>query len=217
MASIYEKPPHYLQVKTWDEKTPLPETYKLQSNDSPNKVRAAVHQDSGKLGVEVTGNKTIPEFNKKIHLDWTHSFLEFENMLQGQYKTAWKQIVHKFYSEPVDAAIVPAEQDCLLDGNFCHAIKLSLTKALHKEKPRDRQYIYLAPGGDYNIEKVLVTGPSNHPGAISSRPAQNFKWNGPICHSTSPAVSNTSALAGNSTKRPFRLLPSTSSLSRILE
>jgi hypothetical protein len=30
MASIYEKPPHFVLEKTWDEKTRLPETYKLQ-------------------------------------------------------------------------------------------------------------------------------------------------------------------------------------------
>jgi hypothetical protein len=82
--------------------TRLPESYKLQSNDSHNKVKAEVHQDSGKLGIEFTVDKTIPDFNKgatKIHLDWTHSFLEFENVLQGEYKTAWKQIIHKFYQE----------------------------------------------------------------------------------------------------------------------
>ena len=93
MATIYEKQPLFLLVKTWDEITSLPETYKLQSNDSFNKVKAEVHQDSGKLGVEFTIDKTIPDFNSwagKINLDWTHSFMEFENVLQGQYKTAWK-------------------------------------------------------------------------------------------------------------------------------
>ena len=50
MAVIYKKQPFFLLVKTWDENTSLPETYKLQSNDSFNKVKAEVHQDSGKLG-----------------------------------------------------------------------------------------------------------------------------------------------------------------------
>ncbi len=54
MASIYKKPPHFVLKKTWDKKTKLPETYKLQSNDSWNKIKAKVHQDSGKLGVEFT-------------------------------------------------------------------------------------------------------------------------------------------------------------------
>ena len=151
MASIYEKPLHFTQLKAWDEKTPLSETYKLQSNDTRNKVKAKVHQDSGKLDIEFTVDKTIPDFNKgakKIHLDWTHSFLEFENVFLGQYKTAWKQILHEFYPEPVDAAMVSVEQDRSHEENFRHAIELFLKKVLHEEKPRDRQYIYLAPGGD---------------------------------------------------------------------
>ncbi len=151
MASIYETPPHILRAKVWDEKTPLSKTYKLQSNNAHNKVKAKVHQDSGQLGIEFTGNKSIPDFNKgakKIHLDWTHSFLEFENVLLGRYKTAWKQILHEFYPEPVDAAMVPAEQDRSRKENFRHAIELFIKKVLHEEKPRDCQYIYLAPGGD---------------------------------------------------------------------
>jgi hypothetical protein len=97
MASTFERQPLFLLAKTWDKKTSLPESYKWQSNDAFNKVKAEVHQDSGKLGVEFTVDKTIPDFNKgagKINLDWIHSFEEFENVLQGQYKTAWKQIVH---------------------------------------------------------------------------------------------------------------------------
>jgi hypothetical protein len=34
IASIYEKPPCFVLERTWDEKTQLPKTYKLQSNDS---------------------------------------------------------------------------------------------------------------------------------------------------------------------------------------
>jgi hypothetical protein len=112
-----------------------------------------------------TVDKTIPDFNKgakKIHLDWTHSFLEFENALLGQYKTAWKQILHEFYPESVDAAMVPAKQDHLRKENFRHVIELFVKKVLHEEKPRDCQYIYLAPGGDYNVQKPLVTRPIDH-------------------------------------------------------
>jgi hypothetical protein len=90
MASIYEKPPHFVLEKTWDEKTRLPETYKLQSSNSRNKIKAKVQRDSGKLGVEFTMDKTIPEFEKavkKVNLDCAHSFVEFKNVLQGQYKT----------------------------------------------------------------------------------------------------------------------------------
>ncbi len=84
MASIYEKPPHFVLEKTWDKKTRLPNTYKLQSSDSQNKIKAEVHQDSGKLRVKFTIKKMIPEFEKgakKVNLDYAHSFVEFENVL----------------------------------------------------------------------------------------------------------------------------------------
>ena len=165
MASFYEKPPHILQAKVWDEKTPLSETYKLESNNTCNKVKAEVHQDSGQLGIEFTIDKTIPNFNKgaeKIHLNWTHSFLEFESVLLGKYKTGWKQILHEFYPEPVDTVMVPAKQDRSHEENFRHAIKIFIMKALHEEKPRDHQYIYLAPGGVYNVQQAIVTKPIDH-------------------------------------------------------
>ena len=82
MASIYEKPPHFVLEKTWDKKTRLPETYKLQSSDSRNKIKAEVHQDSGELSVKFNIDKTIPEFEKgaeKVNLDYAHSFMEFKN------------------------------------------------------------------------------------------------------------------------------------------
>jgi hypothetical protein len=56
MASIYEKSPRFVLEKTWDKKTKLPATYKLQSNDFWTKIKAEVHQDSGKLGVKFTIN-----------------------------------------------------------------------------------------------------------------------------------------------------------------
>ena len=91
-----------------------------------NKLKVEIHIDSGQLSVEFTVDKTIPNFNKgakKIHLDWTSSFEEFENVLKGQYKTAWKQVMHDHFLEPVDAALVPTEQDCLLEENFRRVIE----------------------------------------------------------------------------------------------
>jgi hypothetical protein len=41
-------------------------------------------------------------------------------------------------------------------------LALFLKIALHEEKPRDRQYIYFSPGGDYNIRKALVMKPLDH-------------------------------------------------------
>jgi hypothetical protein len=134
MASIYEKPPHFVLEKTWGEKTRLPETYKLPSSDSQNKIKAKVHQYSGKLGVEFTIDKTIPEFEKgakKVNLDYAHSFVEFKNVLQGQYKTAWKQVVHEHFPESTNPENVPIDQDCLSKTNFYCAVELFITKILH--------------------------------------------------------------------------------------
>jgi hypothetical protein len=162
MALIYEKLPCFVLEKTWDKKILLPKTYKLQSNDPCNKVKAEIHQVSGKFGIEFTVNKTIPEFEmgaEKNNLDWAHSFVEFKNVLQGQYKAAWKQVLHENFLEPDDSAMVPAEHNCSLGENFHCALEFFIKKALHKEKPQDRQYIYIMPGGNYNVKKKLVMSP----------------------------------------------------------
>jgi hypothetical protein len=132
----------------------LSEVYKLQSNNLQNKSPIDIHKDNGKYGIEFTINKTIPEFNKgaeKCDLTWSDSFVEFENVLQGHHKTAWKQVLHKHFPEPVDATLpVPATQDCSLEKRFHREIQLFIQKTLNEKKPsRDRQYIYMQPGGDY--------------------------------------------------------------------
>jgi hypothetical protein len=84
-------------------------------------LHTEIHIDSGQLGVEFTVNKIIPNFNKgdkKIHLEWTNSFEEFENVLEGQYNTAWKQVMHDHFPEPVDSVMVPSKQDRLLEENW---------------------------------------------------------------------------------------------------
>jgi hypothetical protein len=76
MASSYEKLPHFVLEKTWDEKTQLPKTYKLQSNNSRNKIKADVRQNGRKLGIEFMVNKTIPDFKKGAKkIDFNFSFL----------------------------------------------------------------------------------------------------------------------------------------------
>jgi hypothetical protein len=165
MASNDEKPPHFVLEKTWDKKTRLPETYKLQGSNSWNKIKAEIHQDSGKLGVEFTINKTIPEFEKgakKVNLDYAYSFVEFENVFQGQYKTAWKQVAHEHFPEPTDPENVPVEQDCSSEANFRRAVELVITKVLHEKKPRDQQHIYMMPSGNHNIQKKIKTSPLDH-------------------------------------------------------
>jgi hypothetical protein len=137
----------------------------LQSSDSRNKIKAKVHQDCRKLGVEFTINKTIPEFEKgaeKVNLDYAHSFVEFKNVLQGQYKTVWKQVVHVHFPEPTNPENVLVKQDRSSDRDFCRAMELFITKVLHENKPWDLQYIYMMPGGNQNIRKKIKTSPINH-------------------------------------------------------
>jgi hypothetical protein len=129
MALIYEKVPLYKVVKTWDDNDPnLSEVYKLQSSDSCNKSQVEIHKGNGKYDIKFTINKTIPEFNKgakKCNLNWSNSFVEFENVLQGHNKTAWKQVLHEHFPEPVDATVpVPAKQDRSLEENFHQVIQL---------------------------------------------------------------------------------------------
>ncbi len=85
MALIYERVPLYKVVKAWDNSNPnLSEVYKLQSNDLQNKSCIEIHKDNGKYGIEFTIDKTIPKFNdgtEKCDLNWSDSFVEFENVL----------------------------------------------------------------------------------------------------------------------------------------
>ena len=130
MASIYERAPLFENRKTWSEKTPLGDVYKLQSNNPRNKFKAEIHKDSGNLGIEFTLDKTINDFIRgaeKVDLDYQGSFLEFENVLQGRYLTDWKQVLHEHFPEPVDPSIkVLPEQDRSSAINFKRAIDLFL-------------------------------------------------------------------------------------------
>jgi hypothetical protein len=134
----------------------------LQSNDSRNKIKAEVHQDSEKLSVKFTIDKTIPEFKKgaeKVNHDYAYSFVEFKNVLQGQYKTAWKQVMHEHFPEPTNLENVPAEHDCSSETDFRCAVELFIIKILHDKKPRDWQCIYMMPGGNHNVQKRIMTSP----------------------------------------------------------
>jgi hypothetical protein len=67
----------------------------LQSNDPRSKVKAEVHQDSGKFSIKFTVSKTTPEFKmgaKKINLNWAPSFVKFKSILQGQSRLPGSRI-----------------------------------------------------------------------------------------------------------------------------
>jgi hypothetical protein len=165
MASIYERLPFFKAQKTWSEKTPLGDVYKLQSNSLHNKQKAEIHKDSGQLGIEFTLNKTINDFvcgKEKVDMDYIESFQEFENVLLGWYLTDWKQVLHEHFPEPVDGTEVQQEQDRSLANNFVQAIDLFVIKTLNENPPRDHQYVYLAPGGDHVFHKELMMMPMDN-------------------------------------------------------
>ena len=98
MASIYERMPFFRAQKTWSEKTPLGDVYKLQSNSPANKQKAEIHKDSGLLGIEFTIDKTINDFIRgaeKVDKGYVDSFREFENVRLGRYLTDWRQVLHE--------------------------------------------------------------------------------------------------------------------------
>ena len=133
MASIYEKEPFIYGKKTWDANSRLPEVYKLQSNEPANKAKAEVHRDSGTLGLEFTVDRTIPDFERgaeNLNLDWSHSFTEVENCLDGNLKSAWKHVLDTYFPEPADATeVVPHDRDRSLEENFQRAKTLFLQRA----------------------------------------------------------------------------------------
>jgi hypothetical protein len=62
MASNYEKEPIFLQERTWDDNTKLPEKYRFQGTNTWNK--AEIYIDSGTLGMEFFLERTLQEFNQ---------------------------------------------------------------------------------------------------------------------------------------------------------
>ena len=69
---------------------------------SSQKIRKAeVHLDSGSLGMEFFYEKTLPDFIQaatKLDWDWYETFSQFENVLEGSYKTAWRKVVKDHFS-----------------------------------------------------------------------------------------------------------------------
>jgi hypothetical protein len=105
MASIYKKPPLFKLQKTWNEKTILPEVYKLVSPKPNNKNKVEIHKDSGLNEIEFTVDKTIADFNKgadKVELGYANSFIEFKNVLEGPLNSAWKYVLNEHFPEPID-------------------------------------------------------------------------------------------------------------------
>jgi hypothetical protein len=165
MASNYEKEPIFMLERTWDDSTKLPEKYKFQGRNDKHKAEVCI--DSGTLGMEFFLDRTLPQFNQagtKLDWDWPETFLEFENVLGDSYRTTWLEVLSEHFPEPLEETS-PHNRDSKDD--FDRAVALFIKKTLDNEKPRDLQYIYMQPGGDYRLMKDLVTPPRLH--------AQRFK------------------------------------------
>jgi hypothetical protein len=167
MASIYEKTPLFKLQKTWNEKTILPEVYKLMSPDSGNKNKVKIHKDTGFYGAKFTVDKTIPDFNKaakKVDLDYARKFMEFENVLEDTLNLAWKYVLKEHFPESIgnSAGNLSPESNRNSMENFQRAIKLFLQHSTHEKKLQDCQLIYYQPGGNFQVRKDLGTSAIKH-------------------------------------------------------
>jgi hypothetical protein len=96
--------------------------------------KAEVHVDSGSLGMEYFYEKTLLDFLQaatKLNWSWYETFLEFENVLAGSYKTAWCEVVKDHFSE--ERSIVETQNN---KAGFYKAVRLFVCTILHSETPR---------------------------------------------------------------------------------
>jgi hypothetical protein len=84
------------------------------------------------------------------------------NVLQGCLLSDWKQVLEDNIPEPADPETALPEHDCSTADSFKRAIKLFLKHTLNEQKPRDRQWIYMSPGGNFGARKDLLVSPLDH-------------------------------------------------------
>jgi hypothetical protein len=165
MVSNYEKEPIFLQERTWDDNPKLPEKYKFQGTNTRNK--AEVHIDKGTLGMEFFLESTLLEFNQagtRLDWSWSKSFSEFENVLGDGYCTTWLEVLTDHFPKPLEnvpEATRELEHHSKKENFYC-GISIFICKILGDQKPLDRQYMYMQPGGDYPFQKDLMTPPPMH-------------------------------------------------------
>jgi hypothetical protein len=157
MASNYEKDPIVLLERTRDNNTKLPEKFKFQGTNTRNK--AEVHIDNGKLGMEFFLDRTLLEFNQagtRLDSSWSESFLEFKNILDDGYCTTWLKVLTDHFLKPQtnETKATRELKCCDKKENFYRAISIFICEILRDQKPCDRQYIYMLPGGDYLFKRI---------------------------------------------------------------
>ena len=85
--------------------------------------------------MEFVYEKTLPDFIQaatKLDWDWYETFSQFENVLEGSYKTAWREVLKDHFS---DEGIVERDEE-----GFYRAVRLFVCTILDCEMPRDVQY-----------------------------------------------------------------------------
>jgi hypothetical protein len=106
--------------------------------------------------------KTLAQFNhagSRLNWNWPELFSEFEHVLGDSYHTTWAEVLNEHFPEPLEEASTYSHDK---KEGFKQAIELFITKILNNKKPRDLQYIYMAPEGDYSLARDLLTLPRLH-------------------------------------------------------
>ncbi len=98
--------------------------------------------------------RTLPEFNQvgtRLDWSWYESFLEFENVLGVGYGTTWLKVLTNHFPEPLENEPEATRELKCRDKkeHFYSAISIFICEILGDQKPCDRQYTYMQPGGDY--------------------------------------------------------------------
>ncbi len=93
----------------------------------------------------------------KLNWSWYMTFSEFENVLAGSYKTAWREVAKDHFSD--ESNIIETLND---EAGFYKAVRIFVCTILDSETPRDVQYVCLAPCGDHRILKDLLTAPRDN-------------------------------------------------------
>ena len=115
------------------------------------KQTAEVHTDGGQFGPEFTILRTIADFIRgltKVNLGYEQLLAKLHIVFEGPLLTEWNHVLATNFPEPATSEDVPPEHHRSSADNFNRMIEDFLKRHLKKKKPRDRQYICMAPGGD---------------------------------------------------------------------
>lgn len=84
--------------------------------------------------------------------------MEFESCLDGPARTAWNETAQA----EIDAAEDGQPAEVGSQEEFEALFAKFIIRLLNNAKPRDLQYVYLHPGGEYPYRKALTVTPLDH-------------------------------------------------------